>query len=298
MLASNLQYIYATLNYKPTLKNGGNNVLCKLSYKNSSHNLIFNGEYINYPYSGEKNLKQNTIQCVTPNILYKNKAKLSFSVNGADFFSNIDINLIPFIAAIRGNPLCFPINSIKKKISLLFVGLGYYSSYSTYYLSISGKCHDFPFKGKIGKDKKYSMEIPFSKNEGFGYLNVGYKENFLVKNDKSLNEYKLNNFRFRLEFYYFKQPEVNFILPHSSSYNQSQVISIFGSNFFKKINFGCTPLCYFGNIIVEANFINNNSFECKSPVVNQNMIGKKINLRFGFNGKDLIEKDIQFYFYK
>ena len=154
---------------------------------------------------------------------------------------------------------------------------------------------NFPktIKPKVGN----LITLPKTKIEGYSLLNVGYKERFLVKS-KNEREFNLYNYPFGINFFSYVQPQIISVYPHSSSYNHGQIISIYGYNFFKESNLGCVPICYFGSKIIAAKLISNTTMQCNAPVVDSSMIGKKLNLKFSFNGVDKIPKEFNFLFYK
>ena len=68
------------------------------------------------------------------------KGKLSFTINGADYFENYDVNVKPYLEISSLSHQCGPIhshNNINLRLSRI-------ASLKNFYLSVGGRCLNFP----------------------------------------------------------------------------------------------------------------------------------------------------------
>ena len=254
----------------------------------NAHPYYVPGTIVAYPYpkAGET-AKNYSVACPAPVLNESGPGGVSVSINGGEYVGNIPLTVKGELKLLDMAPRCAPANGSK------YVQIDTEGFEDTDFGQLSF-LWDTTCTAPLTRDlmyvsNRFQVSAPPSPNAnttqgGFAYVLFSKKVQYQSGNNETVVENTFNYLNSREEFYYYKEPTIRRVEPHSGWYTGGTMIEIEGSDFFTLPDYLCVPRCRFGTKEVVAEYISSVKIRCVTPLYD--IPNAKVKLEFSLNGFD------------
>lgn len=261
------------------------NITCRFTV--NGHPYYVPGPIIPYPYpkSGE-GARNYSVACPAPVLNDTGSGTLSVSINGGDYLGNIPIQVKEELKILSTGPRCGPANGT---YPVQIGTLGFDDAdYNSLYFLWDTTCTSPLLKNQSLGNGTFKVAAPPSPNYtstlgGYAYVLFAKKIQYKDSDGVVVNSTR-NYLDSRGEFYYYKEPTVLRVEPHSGWYTGGTIVEIEGSDFFSNPDFLCMPRCRFGTKEGKAEFVSSVKIRCMTPLYDSP--NAKAALEISMNGFD------------
>ena len=255
------------------------------------------GSIIAYPFpkSGETP-KTYAVACPSPSFNETGTGGVSVSINGGDYVGNIPLTVKGELKLLDMAPRCGPANG-SKYVQIDTEGFED-SDIGQLYFLWDTTCTSPITKEQMYVSNRFQVPAPPSPSAnttqgGFALVLFAKKVQYTSGNG-TVVENTFNYLNSREEFYYYKEPTILRVEPHSGWYTGGTTIEIEGADFFTLPDYLCVPRCRFGTKEVIAEFVSSVKIRCVTPLYD--IPNAKVKLEFSLNGFDWRDSGTEFAF--
>eukprot|EP00331_Platyophrya_macrostoma_P024251 CAMPEP_0176452896 /NCGR_PEP_ID=MMETSP0127-20121128/28863_1 /TAXON_ID=938130 /ORGANISM="Platyophrya macrostoma, Strain WH" /LENGTH=1801 /DNA_ID=CAMNT_0017841547 /DNA_START=33 /DNA_END=5438 /DNA_ORIENTATION=+ len=263
------------------------NTTCRFVVKGQAYYIP--GPIILYPYpKGDDAPKNYSVACPAPVMNEPGTGSISVSINGGDYLGNISLRVEDELKIINTGPRCGPANG---SYPVLIDTLGFdETDYNSLYFLWDTTCTSPITKSQLNGNTTTQFKVAAPSSPNFtstlgGYAYVLFAKRIQYKGpDGTVVDTTKNYLDSRGEFFYYKEPSVLRVEPHSGWYTGGTVVEIEGSDFFSNPDFLCVPRCRFGTKEGKAEYVSSVKIRCTTPLYD--LPNAVANLEISMNGID------------
>lgn len=283
--------IPVTINYPPGISKTVFLNFAKLRCKFTvgAESIITVGLLVNYPFPTDPSTMSDAytrIECPTPRFTAEGTGSVSIAINGRDFVGSNPILVRSELKIVSVAPKCGP----KEGGTQTVMSVQGFDSYDlgSLFFSWSTVCTalitEDLFASADNTISTVTPAVPYLDSSPGGpslavfslFRTAEFIDGSTVK---SVQHYLDSS----AEFLYYQAPLVLHTFPHSGAAAGGTPVLIEGAFFFSDKKHSCTPKCFFGDQIVEAEFIDTTRIRCVSP---PGQAGVIVPLAVSMNGED------------
>lgn len=264
-----------------------------IRFSDGTHEMIVFGDLIAYPFGS--GLLPNSFAFMTPEWPYPGAVKISFSINGRDYFGSFDFTFLEKLEIMKISPACGPNHG---ETAVKITGTGF-SEQTNLFIRWGTETRPVDveslFSQTSGSLTAYSAPTPTNNTHG-GFVYVEMGSNIDLQNDLNNSTYSFSGDTTSDKFlyYYYKEPVLKYIYPHSGPNNGGTEVMLAGAWFLNYPSMKCTPLCRFGSKIVPGEFISTVRVKCITPEMPGASVTVPVDI--SFNGVDWTDGSQHFLF--
>ena len=231
-----------------------------------------------------------SVICTPPAFIAPGEGDVSVSMNGKDYIGSVPLTVKLPLRISSLQPQCGPLEGgTKVKVNTTGFESKYFGNVFFMWDTI---CTEPPVQEQFAGGNIFTVTTPPTPARNFsqgGYAILIFAKKYSVNYTNGTKEQRVYDYlqEHKVEFYYYKQPVVKRVQPHSGLFTGGTRVEIEGAFFFQNTPFSCTPKCKFGDQVVDAEYLSTVRIICKTPVVSKNVT--KVPVEVSMNGIDYVK---------
>ena len=274
------------------------NATCR--FKVGSQIYIVSAQVIPYPFTSAADSSQQknlSVVCPPPAFTAPGEGDVAVSINGKDYIGSVPLVVKLPLRINSLQPACGPLDGgTKVKVNTS----GFESKYlGSVFFMWDTMCTQPLIQEQLTGTNVFTVTTPPTETRNFsqgGYAILTFAKKYNVTFTNGTTDQRVYDYlqEHKTEFFYYKQPVVKRVQPHSGLYTGGTRVEIEGAFFFQNTAFNCIPKCKFGDQVVDAEYLSTVRIICKTPRVPAN--ASKVPVEVSMNGIDYIKTGQYFTF--
>lgn len=271
------------------------NAQVKCRFYKGSNSVVMEGSILVYPLLSGGD--PNAISCLTPPWPTAETVNIDLTINSFDWVSGFSFKYINRLSGSLISPSCGP-NRGETKVTIQGTG---FNDYSNLHLKWGTESRPANIES-VFSDSSSTLTgfSPKTRQDfthgGFVYVEIGSNIELEAGNNITYTVYDEYT-RNRILFFYYKEPVLHYLYPRSGTSEGGTVVYISGESFMNYESVNCFPRCRFGDVLVDAEFINTVKIRCVSPPQKPGS-ANTVNVELNFNGFEWTNRELKFSYLK